>query len=277
MTDWHEPVVLGRTGLSVGRIGFGSSYPAPAAAYEAAFERGLNYFYWGTRRRDSMARAIQTIAARHRAGLVVVIQSYARLGFLLTRSFEKALKELGLEHADVLLLGLHNQPPPARIYNAAERLVERGLVRHLALSSHRRTLFPLLMDDARLGILHARYNAVHRGAEQEIFPALAQRPKAERPGMVTFTTTRWGHLCDRSRTPPGEPTPTGADCHRFVLSDPRVDVALSGPSTTEHVNDVLRALDRGPMDPDELGWMRRVGDHIYGRDRTSGLRDGTRG
>jgi len=27
------------------------------------------------------------------------------------------------------------------------------------------------------------------------------------------------------------------------------------------------------MNEEELAWMRRVGDHIYGKDRTSGMRD----
>ena len=30
----------------------------------------------------------------------------------------------------------------------------------------------------------------------------------------------------------------------------------------------------GKLDAEELEWMRRVGDHIYAGDRTSGLRDG---
>lgn len=32
------------THLKVGRLGISSSFGAPAAAYEAAFERGCNYF-----------------------------------------------------------------------------------------------------------------------------------------------------------------------------------------------------------------------------------------
>ncbi len=53
--NFLEPTILGRTGLKVRRLGMGSSYGAPAAAYEEAFERGCNYFYWGALRRGGMA------------------------------------------------------------------------------------------------------------------------------------------------------------------------------------------------------------------------------
>jgi aryl-alcohol dehydrogenase-like predicted oxidoreductase len=148
-------------------------------------------------------------------------------------------------------------------------------VRSLALSSHNRRLFPeLLATTSPFDIWHVRYNAVHRGAEREVFPALHDLPRAERPGIVTFTTTRWGHLCDPARTPRGERTPSGTDCYRFVLTHSDVDLALAGPSSAEHMQQALRALELGPMSHDELAWMRRIGDHIYGRDLTTAVRDG---
>ena len=267
-------MTLGRTGLDVARLGLGSSYPAPTESYEEAFERGVNYFYWGSFRSDAMAGAIRRLAPRHRAELVVVVQSYARLGWLVARSTERALRKLGLEHAEVLLLGWYNRPPSARVVEAAMGLRARGLVGHIAVSGHHRPMFAALMDDERLGVFHVRYNAVHRGAEREVFPAFAGREAPARPGLVTYTTTRWGHLCDPRRTPPGERTPTGTDCYRFALSRPEIDVVLAGPSNADEMRQALEALERGPLDPDELAWMRRVGDHVYGRDRTSGLRDG---
>jgi aryl-alcohol dehydrogenase-like predicted oxidoreductase len=192
---------------------------------------------------------------------------------MVRRSIERSLRRLGIEHADVLLLGWHNSTPAARIVDAALSLRERGLVRHIAVSSHRRSLFPEILEDQRYAIWHLRYNAVHRGAERDVFPSLDALPREQRPGVVTFTTTRWGHLCDPARTPRGERTPTGTDCYRFALSAPHVDVALAGPGSSEEMRQALTALEAGPMHEDELAWMRRVGDHIYGGDRTSGIRD----
>jgi aryl-alcohol dehydrogenase-like predicted oxidoreductase len=218
-----------------------------------------------------MGDAIRNLAPRHRNELVVVIQSYARLGSIVARSLERALSKLHLDYADVLLLGWHSKPPSARMVDAALQLKTRGLIKHLAVSSHNRLMFPALLDDPRFAIWHVRYNAVHRGAEREVFPPLATRHRANRPGLVTFTTTRWGHLCDPKRTPPGERTPIGTDCYRFALSHPMVNVVLAGPSSAEHMAQALRALELGPMTEDELAWIRRVGDHIYHRHTTARL------
>jgi aryl-alcohol dehydrogenase-like predicted oxidoreductase len=271
--DFCAPVILGRSGLRVSRLGLGSSFAAPTASYEEAFARGVNYFYWGTLRRPFMAEAIRHLAPQYRDKLVVVLQSYARLGALMVRSIERALTTLGLDYADVLLLGWHNKPPSARLVEAFLRLQARGLVHHLAISGHKRLMFPQLLDDPRVAIWHVRYNAVHRGAEGEVFPHLMTRGVERRPGLVTYTTTRWGHLCDPQRTPPGEHTPTGTDCYRFALSHPAVDVVLAGPNDAAQMSQALRALELGPMHTEELAWMRRVGDYIYGQSRAAGVLD----
>jgi aryl-alcohol dehydrogenase-like predicted oxidoreductase len=273
MSDFTERVPLGRTGLVVSRLGLGASYGAPTRSYEEAFERGVNYFYWGALRRGLMGKALRRIAKTRRDELVIVVQSYVRAGFLVKASVKRALCSLGIDHADILLLGWYNRAPADRIVDAGLELRDKGLVGHLAVSGHERKMFPALVDDTRYGAWHLRYNAVHRGAEREVFPALEGRGVEERPGVVTFTSTRWGQLCDPSRTPPGERTPSGTDCYRFAMSDPHVDVAIAGPGDGEQMRQALAALEAGPLSDEEQRWMRRVGDHIYGRDSSSGLRD----
>ena len=274
MSAFPDRIPLGRSGLRVAKLGLGSSFKAPTRSYLEAFERGVNYFYWGSIRRSQMGDAIREIARDRRDDLVVVLQSYSRVGPLLRHFVERGLRRLGLDRADVLLLGWHNKPPSRAVLDAALELRERGRIAHVALSTHHRRLLPTLLDDETYAIWHVRYNAVHRGAEREVFPSLAGREATKRPGMVTYTTTRWGHLCDPRRTPPGERTPTGTDCYRFALSHPQVDVALAGPADAEQMKQALAALDAGPMDDAELAWMRRVGDHIYGGDRRAALLDG---
>ena len=44
-----EKRILGRTGLRVGPLGVAASFGAPASAFEEAYERGCNYFYWGSK------------------------------------------------------------------------------------------------------------------------------------------------------------------------------------------------------------------------------------
>ena len=260
--DFRQSRVLGRTGLTVGRLGLGSSYGASAAAYEQAFAAGCNYFYWGSLRSAAMGKAIRHLAGQHREELVVVLQSYSRLGWRLIPRIESGLRQLKLDQADLLVLGLHNTPPRPAVMDAALRLVERGRVRHIAVSAHHRPVFQQYAQDPRFAVWMVRYNAAHRGAEQEVFPHL---PAAARPGLVSYTATRWGTLLDPRYTPAGRRTPTATDCYRFVLSNPAVDVCLTAPATLEEMTANLTALAQGPMSAEELQWMRSVGDQVHAR------------
>ena len=258
-----ERAVLGRTGLEVGRLGVGSTFGVPAAALERAFEQGVNYFYWGTYRRRAFAEGLRNLAPQ-RQRFVLVVQSYARMASLIGPSVERALRELRFDYADVLLLGLWGRLPWARILEACRKLKERGLVRFLGLSTHRRTLVPEIAGGADFDLFHLRYNAVHAGAERDVFPRL---PAENRPGIVAFKATCSRKLLGHSRIPKHERTPTAGDCYRFVLAQPAVDVSMTGPATAEHMAHALEAFRRGPMSDAELAWMRRVGDAIYGKPR----------
>jgi len=275
MPSFPQRVPLGRTGLQVSKLGLGASFKAPTSSYLEAFDRGVNYFYWGSIRRREMGDAIREIATGGRRDqLVCVLQSYSRVGPLLTLFVERGLRSLGLERADAILLGWHNKPPSRGVLDAALRLKERGLIDHVALSTHHRRLLPTLLDEDPFDVWHLRYNAVHRGAEQEVFPSLEGRDVSNRPGIATYTATRWGDLCNPAKTPPNEPTPSGTDCYRFALSRPEVDLCIAGPDNPDHMEQALTALELGPMEAEELSWMSRVGKHIYAASRASGVMDG---
>ena len=258
--EFLNPRLLGRSGLMVGRLGLGSSYGAPADAYEQAFERGCNYFYWGSARRKGMGEAIQHIASQHRDKIVVVLQSYSRNGLLLGHRIESGLRRLKLDYADILLLGWHNGSLSPQLMEAALQLQQRGRVRHIAVSGHNRRVFQEFARDLRLQVLMLRYNAAHRAAETEAFPYLQDEPKA---GVVCYTGTRWGTLLDPKNTPTGSRTPTAVDCYRFVLSNRAVDLCLTGPATADQMEANLKALELGPLSEEEMQWMRRVGDNVH--------------
>lgn len=263
--------ILGRTGLAVGRLGVSASYGVPAEAVEKAFERGVNYLYWGSRRTEAFAAALKRLKP-HRDRFVLVVQSYMRVGRLMPASLERALRTIGYDHADVLLLGMWNKPVPPRIFDAARKLKERGLAQCLAVSTHTRTLVPQIAAGSDFDVIHFRYNAAHPGAEMDIFPSI---PAANRPGMVAFTATSWkqllGHgtlqgiLPGAHRPPKSERVPTATDCYRFVLSRPEVDVCMTGPADAAQMDSALEALRLGPMTEEELAWMRRVGRAVAGK------------
>src|SRR5512136_242154 len=126
--NFSEPTILGRTGLKVGRLGIASGYEAPAAAIEEAFERGCNYFTWGTVIKGyvpGMREALKAIVGKgQRDRLVLAAFTYAHNNFLTERLLWRGLRSAGLDHADVLILGYFSRKPSRRLIDGALRMKE---------------------------------------------------------------------------------------------------------------------------------------------------------
>lgn len=265
---FQEKTTLGRTGLKVGRLGIASSYGAPAEAYEEAFDKGCNYFTIGSflrGRSKEMLHAIRNISSNgKRDELVISMAEYTHTRLMGHHNFLRGLKKLGLEYVDVLFLGYYMRKPRQSLLNWGMELKEKGLVRHLGLSGHNRALFPRLAREGDIDVFHIRYNAANNGAETDVFPHL---PSENKPGIVAFTATRWRQLLKDSRMPPGEPPLKASDCYRFVLSHPSVDVCMTGTRNLEMMRENLKSLELGPLSPEEMQRIRRIGDHVYGKKR----------
>ena len=263
-SSFNQPVILGRTGLKVGRLGIASSFGAPASAYEEAFERGCNYFTWGSfirGRSSAMKTAISNIVKKgRREDLVLGMVTYAHNARLTEYFLKKGLAAAGVEYCDVLILGYYPGRPPHKVMDGALDLKAKGLVRYIGLTSHNRSLFPRLVRDEQIDVFHIRYNAVHRGAETETFPFLTGE---NRPGVVSFTATSWKQLLKSRKMPPGIQPPGAAACYRFVLSHPTVDVCMMGARNVGQMRENLAVLDAGPLSVEEMARMCRIGDHIH--------------
>ncbi len=258
--------ILGRSGLEVGRLGISSSFGAPSAAYEEAFESGCNYFAWGTfvrGRSKAMGSAIRSITkAGKRDRLVVAMLTYAHNRWLSEHFFTKGLNAAHLDYADVLVLGYFPKRPSRNVIDGALALKEKGLVRSIGLTSHNRKLFAQLAGEDLFDLFHVRYNAVHRGAETETFPQL---DIPNRPGIVSFTATDWRKLLNPRKMPPGTPALSAAECYRFVLSHRAVDVCMMGAKNVEQMRENLKVLEQGPLTEEEMDRVTRIGKHVYVR------------
>lgn len=267
--DLRSRVSLGKTGVMVSRIGLASGYGVPAASIEKAFhEYRVNHLYVSPLLNlGSMIEAVRCLAPRHRDELVIVLAKaffHPGLGGFSLESFvDKWLLKLGLEWTDLLLQDVKGPRSP-KLMDRLQRLQECGKVRFTGMSSHKRHLFPKVASGevtAPDDFFHIRYNAVHTGAEQEVFPKLS---RDGRPGIVIFTATCWRKLLKQKLMPSGEHPLTAADCYRFVLSNPDVDICLTAPGTAGQMEDNFKALEKGSLDEEEMARVRRIGKYIYG-------------
>ena len=262
--DFKERVPFGRTGLMVSRIGLASGYGMPSAAIEKAFhEYGVNYFYLSMLHRGNMVQAIRNLAPRYRDELRIVLARPTRGGYVLRSFVERWLNKLKVEQVDGVILQYQQKPLRQQLIDRVHRLTGSGKVRFMGMSSHERPLFGMIARKevhVPVDFFQIRYNAAHPGAEHDIFPHL---PPENRPGIVVFTATCWGKLLKHKLMPAGESPLAPADCYRFALSHPDVNVCVTGPSTTAQMEENLKALDGGPLDEEEMARVRRIGRHVY--------------
>ncbi len=262
MTKDFKNRTLGSTGLEVGRLGLAASYGAPAPAFEESFEKGCNYFYLGSgRKRAGLKTAVtHLIRQGYRDKMVIAIQTYARFGIMTEFFYKQTLKSLGIDHADILILGWHNRAPSSRLIEFARQMKEKGLCRFIGMSGHNRSLFPRMAQQKIFDVFHVRYNAAHRGAAFECFPKCHTPPAT---GIVTYTATRWGHLLKPKYMPDGENPLLASDCYRYVMSNESVDVCLCGPKDIHQMRAALRSLELGPLDPDAQKRIEKIGDYVH--------------
>ena len=265
MADFLDRIEIGNTGLLSSRLGIGSTFDASTAVIEDAFERGINYLYWGTVRQPDFARAMVNLSKHHRDELILTVQSYSQDPSSIEGEVEDALKTAGIENFDFLLLGNRNSALSGEYVELFERLRDRGLLRYMSLSSHNRPFLPSLLEDyeqdrSPFDLLMLRYNPVHRGAETDVFPFIQER---KHPTIATYTSTRWGHLLDSNKMPPGEVPLTARDCYRYALSNPAVDMVIAGPANGDQMGEAISALEAGPLEPEERARIERIGAHIY--------------
>ena len=258
---------LGRTGRRVFRLGLSASYRPGQDAVRLALDEGVNYFFcYGFD--TQMIKVLRELPPSQRQDLVITTGAYNWKWWHcnVRRTCEKRLRQLRAEAIDVLLfLGvLSRKDLTERGREDLLRLREEGKARAIGISTHNRKLAGELAAEGELDVLMIRYNAAHRGAEQDIFQHLAARD----PGLVSYTATRWGRLLVRPRGWPKEgPVPTAGMCYRFVLANSHVDVCLTAPYRLKHFRENLTEVRQGPLSEDQMQFMREFGDAVYRRHR----------
>ncbi|RJR50195.1 MAG: hypothetical protein C4576_05955, partial [Desulfobacteraceae bacterium] len=60
------------------------------------------------------------------------------------------------------------------------------------------------------------------------------------------------------------PLMTPADCYRFCLSNPHVDIVLTGPKNRRQLEENLSGVrQRGLLSAEEAAWMSELGDGVH--------------
>jgi aryl-alcohol dehydrogenase-like predicted oxidoreductase len=243
------------------RLGLATSHGLDDAGIREALEGEVNYVFWNPMAGRLVAPLREALARDRERYVVATGPTFGWFSGPIRRRVEAALRALGTEYIDVLQLywvGVSSALSEANLETLA-RLRDEGKVRAIGVSIHDRKRAGSLAEDSALDLLMIRYNAAHPGAEKDVFPHLARR----RPAVVAYTATSWRKLL---RAPRGwtERAATAAECYRFCLSSPSVDVVLCSPASATQLREDLAAVARGALDDGEMDFMRRLGRAVHG-------------
>ncbi len=256
---------LGKTGIKVHRVGVSATYRPGRKTIYKAVDEGINYFF-GYGIDTQMTGVMRDVLKRDREQFVVATGVY---NFIfryqnIRKTLEKRLRQFGTDYIDVFLfLGVTKEKQfPLSAREELYRLHDEGKVRAVGMSTHDRKFAGTLAQQGALDVMMIRYNAAHRGAEQDIFPYL----QSHNPGIVSFTATRWRSLLRGPRKwTENEPLPSSGMAYRFVLSNPHVHVCMMAPSNLKQFEMNLKEIRKGRLDEEEITFMKRFGDEVYKR------------
>ena len=209
-----------------------------------AVECGVNYLNW-CGHPDGMAEAIRGLGNR-RSEVRVAVQFSARTASEAHAELERTLRALNTDYLDVATYYYVEHADeweaivsPGGAADVLENARSQGMVRAIGLTSHQRRLAAQCAESGHLDLLMIRYNAAHRGAEQDVFPVTR---RLDLP-VVAFTCLRWQALLQPTPDDPvGFVVPPAADWYRFVLQVPDVSVALMAPNGREELLENLDLL-----------------------------------
>lgn len=243
------------------RLGLATNYGIDGKDLEWAFDNGVNYVFWpstGRRVRDSLKAALK----RDRESIILATgPSTGWFGGSIKKKCARLLKTLDIDYIDVFQifwLGRMSAWTPSTI-DALVSLKESGMVNAIGISIHDRKRAGKLVEDSPLDMFMIRYNAAHTGAEKDIFPYLSKR----KPAIVTYTATRWRALLKSTKGWEG-PVMSAADCYRFCLSNPNVDLTLTGPKTRQQLEEnIMMVKEQGPLSDEERQWMGKFGQAVH--------------
>ena len=267
-------VTLGRTGLQVSDISFGSSSSSDPALVRHALDRGVTFF--DTAESYHYGRAEKAIGEGLQGGRQkVVLSSKTKAGAddtadEMMRSLEKSLRRLRTDYVDIYFN--HAVNAVDRMQNQewwafTERAKTQGKIRFRGMSGHGSRLAECLdyaIDQDLVDVILAAYSfggqdpdfydrlrhTFHFVALQPELPRALDKAKKKGIGVIAMKTLMGARLNDM-RPFERDGSTFAQAAFRWVLSSPRVDALLISMTSREAIDEYVSAsTERAATDRD---------------------------
>jgi len=253
----RKKTLVSPIGLAGSTLGFSNP---PEDVYRKGLESGINLLLWDKSFKP-MTNVLLELPDNERGRLFLCALVPFGGPKQIRKWILKKLDTLKLEKISCLLLGWVRSRYRVRqsVLDELIALREEGLCENIGLSIHNRKFAYEIYEKNVFDIFMLRYNAAHRGLEDDFFGKINFY---NRPGVITYTTTRWGKLLKPPPIWEGE-IPRPGDLYRFALSHDMIDNALMSPMTIAELEANLNVLKEGLLETGENEFLRRFGDAVY--------------
>jgi predicted aldo/keto reductase-like oxidoreductase len=271
--------VLGRTGLRISDISFGSSRTTDPDLVRHALDRGVNYFdtaesYKGGRSEQAVGEALQGRRDRVFIASKVAAEADARSADIMA-ALEGSLRRLRTDYVDVYFI--HAVNDPRRLQNPewfefAERARKQGKIRFTGMSGHggrliecldyalERDLVDVILVAYNFGQDPAFYERFTRSfdfvAVQPDLPRVLRKAHEKGVGVVAMKTLMGARLNDMRPWEKGGRTFAQA-AFRWVLSNSDVDALVISMTSREKIDEFLGASGEREVREGELRLLER--------------------
>jgi len=252
---------LGRTGLTVTRLGIGGAYCKTPDGYRAALDLGVNYLDTARAYHDGEDERVvgQAIAGR-RHEIVLATKSGVRDAKGAREELETSLRLLGTDYLDIWQIHYLNKEEerkevlgPGGAYEAALEAREQGLIRFIGVTGHNWVEVGKAVATGLFDTVLCWYNLAMPEPEQHVFPHAVEHDV----GVVIMSATRMEKLLGQEDTPPLE------QFYRYVLGHPAVSLSIMGLRSVEAFGGVARALsERVELGPGEREALEAYGARV---------------
>jgi predicted aldo/keto reductase-like oxidoreductase len=271
---------LGRTGLRISDISFGSSRLSSAEDVVLhALERGITYFdtaesYKGGRSETTIGRALRGKRDKVVIGSKVKCEADSGREALML-ALEGSLRRLQTEFIDIYFNHAVNDVTRLQNdewYEFIDRAREQGKVRFSGMSGHGGRLVECLdhaLDHSLVDVILVAHNFGQDPAFYQRFlrrfdfvaiqpdlPRVLEKAKQKGVGVIAMKTLRGGRLNDLRSYEKGGTTFAQA-AFRWVLASPNVDALVVSMTTAEQIDEYLGASGARALAPGDASLLDR--------------------
>jgi len=232
--------VLGRTGLTVTRLGTGGAYCESADGYRKALDAGVNYMDTARAYRDGEdEKVIGTAIKGQRDRLILATKTNKRDAKNARIDLETSLRLLGVDYIDIYQLhhlntkGERDQAlAPGGALEMAQKARDEGLIRFIGVTGHDWVEIQHAVDTGFFDTVLCWYNCAMKTPEATVFPAADKH----NTGVVIMNASRNDRLFGDSDAPSPE------QFYRYVLSHRSVNLTIIGLRDVERFHRIAEAL-----------------------------------